>query len=65
MGDGKKSFQPMNVNFGLFPDIDVPKPQDGKRLRGKEKTRARKRAMALRALADIETWLGGARQAAE
>jgi len=61
----KKSFQPMNVNFGLFPDIEIPKPEDGKRLRGKEKGRARKRAMAVRALADVETWLGVARQAAE
>jgi len=61
----KKSFQPMNVNFGLFPDIEVPRPDDGKRFRGKDKSRARKRAMAVRALADIESWLGGTRQAAE
>jgi methylenetetrahydrofolate--tRNA-(uracil-5-)-methyltransferase len=65
MGDGKRSFQPMNVNFGLFPDIETPKAQDGKRLRGKEKGRARKRAMAVRALTDLEGWLGGTRQAAE
>ena len=24
-----RSFQPMNVNFGLFPDIAAPKSQDG------------------------------------
>lgn len=24
---GKRSFQPMNVNFGLFPPVDVPKPE--------------------------------------
>lgn len=65
LSGGKRSFQPMNINFGLFPHIDTPKPQDGKRLRGKEKGRARKRAMAMRALSDIEGWLGGARQAAE
>lgn len=65
LGDGKRSFQPMNVNFGLFPDIEVPRPDDGKRFRGKDKTRARKRATAVRALGDIEKWLGGARQAAE
>jgi methylenetetrahydrofolate--tRNA-(uracil-5-)-methyltransferase len=63
---GSRSFQPMNVNFGLFPPIDIPKPADGKRLRGKEKGRARKRAMSARALSDIDAWLGrSARVAAE
>ncbi|MEJ8573296.1 methylenetetrahydrofolate--tRNA-(uracil(54)-C(5))-methyltransferase (FADH(2)-oxidizing) TrmFO [Microbaculum marinum] len=61
--DAGRSFQPMNVNFGLFPPIEVPKVP-GKRLRGKEKTRARKAAMSARALADIDGWLGR-RQAAE
>ncbi len=54
---GKRSFQPMNVNFGLFPPIETPKP-DGKRLRGKEKTVAKKKAMTARALADCQAWLG-------
>ena len=54
---GKRSFQPMNVNFGLFPPIEAPKV-DGKRLRGKEKTNAKKRAMTARALADCRDWLG-------
>ncbi|EKF16965.1 methylenetetrahydrofolate--tRNA-(uracil(54)-C(5))-methyltransferase (FADH(2)-oxidizing) TrmFO [Nitratireductor pacificus] len=53
---GKRSFQPMNVNFGLFPPVDVPKPE-GRRLRGKEKTVAKKRAMSARALADCRRWL--------
>ena len=63
---GKRSFQPMNVNFGLFPPIEAPKVE-GKRLRGKEKTSARKRAMTARALADCRAWLGmaAAAQAAE
>ncbi len=61
---GSRSFQPMNVNFGLFPPIEAPKPEDGKRLRGKEKGRARKRAMSARALADIDQWLAGPAQAA-
>ncbi len=54
----KKTFQPMNINFGLFPEIEIP-PHDakGKRIKGKEKTRARKRAMAARALADIADWV--------
>lgn len=61
-----RSFQPMNINFGLFPPIDLPKPADGKRLRGKDKSVARKRAMSARALADIDQWLGNsARVAAE
>lgn len=57
--DGPKAkFQPMNVNFGLFPPIDglVYKTQDGKRIRGKDKTRFRKRHLAERALKDIEDW---------
>lgn len=53
---GKRSFQPMNVNFGLFPPVEVVKPE-GKRLRGKEKTIAKKRAMSARALADWKDWL--------
>lgn len=53
---GKRSFQPMNVNFGLFPEITVPK-QEGVRLRGKEKTQAKKRALSARALSDFKIWL--------
>ncbi|MGU3576843.1 methylenetetrahydrofolate--tRNA-(uracil(54)-C(5))-methyltransferase (FADH(2)-oxidizing) TrmFO [Brucellaceae bacterium C25G] len=53
---GKRSFQPMNVNFGLFPPVEVVKTE-GKRLRGKEKTVAKKRAMSARALADWQAWL--------
>lgn len=64
---GKKgAFQPMNVNFGLFPDIEAPtKDADGKRLRGKDKSVAKKRALSARALSDIDAWLSEARQAAE
>lgn len=52
------AFQPMNVNYGLFPPIAVSssKGPDGKRLRGVDRTRAKKRAMSLRALADIDEW---------
>ncbi len=62
-----RSFQPMNVNFGLFPAIDIDRDADGRKLRGKEKSLARKRAMAARALADWKTWLDDTRlqQAAE
>ncbi|MBT1154301.1 methylenetetrahydrofolate--tRNA-(uracil(54)-C(5))-methyltransferase (FADH(2)-oxidizing) TrmFO [Aminobacter anthyllidis] len=63
---GKRSFQPMNVNFGLFPVMEAPKVE-GKRLRGKEKTVAKKKAMTGRALVDCRAWLGiaPAAQAAE
>ncbi|MPZ12783.1 MAG: FADH(2)-oxidizing methylenetetrahydrofolate--tRNA-(uracil(54)-C(5))-methyltransferase TrmFO, partial [Kiloniellaceae bacterium] len=54
---GKRSFQPMNVNFGLFPPVEIPKTE-GKRLRGKEKTLAKKHATTARALADCHEWLG-------
>lgn len=52
------TFQPMNVNFGLFPGIEgVPtRTEDGKRLRGKEKGRAKKREMTGRALRDLDDW---------
>jgi methylenetetrahydrofolate--tRNA-(uracil-5-)-methyltransferase len=64
--DNARSFQPMNVNFGLFPPVETPRGPDGKRVRGKHKAPARKQAMTARALADIDLWLGrSAREAAE
>lgn len=63
---GKRSFQPMNINFGLFPPVQIERPDNGKRFRGKEKARAKKLALSERALADTRTWLGlDERQAAE
>ncbi len=53
-GADAKTFQPMNVNFGLFPE---PPPKT----RGKD----RKRAQSQRALADLAGWLDPARVAAE
>jgi methylenetetrahydrofolate--tRNA-(uracil-5-)-methyltransferase len=54
---GPRSFQPMNVNFGLFPPLETsPKGEGGKRLRGSEKTLAKKRAMSARALEALEAW---------
>ncbi len=53
-----RSFQPMNVNFGLFPPMDPPShDDDGRRIKGKDKTFWRKRAMSRRALVDLSTWL--------
>ena len=56
-GDAR-SFQPMNVNFGLFPPISVPRQPRGKGPRS-GKSFERKRAMANRALADLDRWLSG------
>jgi methylenetetrahydrofolate--tRNA-(uracil-5-)-methyltransferase len=67
--EGPRSFQPMNINFGLFPPLSEPAPNkgpDGERLRGNAKTQARKKVLSARALADFDRWLGGtARVAAE
>ena len=55
---GSRSFQPMNVNFGLFPPVTVERGSWGKGPKN-SKAFARKRAMAARALADLEAWLEG------
>jgi methylenetetrahydrofolate--tRNA-(uracil-5-)-methyltransferase len=56
--DGKGSFQPMNVNFGLFTEIETPTHgPDGKKLKGEERGRAKKLALAERALSDLGAWL--------
>ena len=59
-GADAKTYQPMNVNFGLFPDIDA-KDARGRPLKGRD----RKKAMADRARASLAEWLGGAALAAE
>jgi methylenetetrahydrofolate--tRNA-(uracil-5-)-methyltransferase len=56
------AFQPMNINYGLLPPLEAPPVGKGRGERG----RARKRAMGVRALADLDRWLAdGARLAAE
>ncbi len=55
-GADAKTFQPMNVNFGLFPDLAPTE-----RVRGKD----RKKAMSHRALRDLQAWLADEREAAE
>jgi methylenetetrahydrofolate--tRNA-(uracil-5-)-methyltransferase len=56
---GPRSFQPMNINFGLFPPLASPptKKPDGTRLRGNEKTVAKKQAISARALTDLDRWI--------
>jgi len=44
-----ETYQPMNVNFGLFPPFDARVPK-----------KARKAAYAERALADLDRWIAGA-----
>ncbi len=56
-GGNADTFQPMNVNFGLFPPIETTK-KDFIGMKGKEKGRAKKKMMALRALNDIQKWNG-------
>jgi methylenetetrahydrofolate--tRNA-(uracil-5-)-methyltransferase len=58
---GPGSFQPMNINFGLFPPLprNPTRDENGKRLRGTEKSIAKKRALTARALADLDQWLSG------
>jgi methylenetetrahydrofolate--tRNA-(uracil-5-)-methyltransferase len=64
---GPRSFQPMNINFGLFPPIETPSHgPDGKRLKGSDKAAVRKRALTERAKADLSAWRGDSlAQAAE
>ncbi len=54
-GAEAETFQPMNVNFGLFPDIDL-RTEKGRPLKGVD----RKKALSARALADIDAWLKAA-----
>jgi methylenetetrahydrofolate--tRNA-(uracil-5-)-methyltransferase len=57
---GPSSFQPMNVNFGLFPPIAAPVAPEGRKFgRGSAKNLARKGALSERALADLERWIAG------
>src|SRR6202047_3469695 len=57
---GARSYQPMNINFGLFPPPCGPlKSDNGRRLRGTQKSLAKKRALTRRALDDLDRWITG------
>ena len=58
-GANPDSFQPMNVNFGLFPPLE---PVTGKK---RPRGRDRKLGYTRRALADLNDWLAMPRAAAE
>ena len=63
---GPSSFQPMNVNFGLFPPLkEVPTFDRHSKLgRSTAKALARKSALTRRALADLGHWISGSVPAA-
>ncbi len=50
--EGAASFQPMNANFGLFPELTEP-IEKGRR----PKRRARREAYCVRGIADFKAWL--------
>ena len=54
-GGNAETFQPMNVNFGLFPPIGIMDAR-GRPLRGD----VRKRAFTTRAARDLDPWLNAA-----
>jgi methylenetetrahydrofolate--tRNA-(uracil-5-)-methyltransferase len=55
---GPRSYQPMNINFGLFPPLgEEPRKPTGGKLRGSLRAQARKEALTRRAKADLEAWL--------
>lgn len=61
-GANADTFQPMNVNFGLFPPVDETELlREGKR---KVDSKDRKRAMSHRALADFDVWVKSFKSAA-
>ncbi len=58
-GADAETFQPMNINFGLFPPPEPP-GKGQKKLKGKD----RRRFYTSRALQDLAGWLDGTRAAA-
>ncbi|MEG3617924.1 methylenetetrahydrofolate--tRNA-(uracil(54)-C(5))-methyltransferase (FADH(2)-oxidizing) TrmFO [Magnetovibrio sp. PR-2] len=54
-----ENYQPMNINFGLFPPAEIderPPELKGKRLKKSERKKARKAAVCARALEAVEDW---------
>ena len=60
-GDAQaETYQPMNINFGLFPPADIddrPPELRGKRLKRGDRKKARKAAVCARALAALKVWM--------
>jgi len=58
-------FQPMNINYGLLPPLEAPKvDEDGKKIPLKERGRAKKRLMSIRALNSLKAWRDAAETSA-
>ena len=56
------AFQPMNINYGLLPPMEAPKADaEGHKIPLKERGRAKKRLMSVRALNDLNLWLENAK----
>lgn len=62
-GANADTFQPMNINFGLFPPLDDTEAyttytnKNGKEMRKRLKGADKKKAVSARALKDIDLWL--------
>ncbi len=54
--EGSK-FQPMNINYGLLPPLEAPRTdEDGKKIPPKDRGRAKKRLMSIRAMESLKAW---------
>ena len=62
-GANAETYQPMNINFGLFPDLAGEEGllENGRRLKGRD----RKKAYTARAARDFSQWISSHSQAAE
>ncbi|MCW8915916.1 MAG: methylenetetrahydrofolate--tRNA-(uracil(54)-C(5))-methyltransferase (FADH(2)-oxidizing) TrmFO [Magnetovibrio sp.] len=59
-GADAENYQPMNINFGLFPPADIndrPPELKGKRMKRGERKKARKAAVCARGLAALTQWI--------
>jgi methylenetetrahydrofolate--tRNA-(uracil-5-)-methyltransferase len=55
-GGDPSTYQPMNVNFGLFPPLIEPASQNGKKNK-RMGARDRKSALSRRALSALDAWI--------
>ena len=59
-GAEASTYQPMNINFGLFPPIDVKIPrktEDGQKIKKVDRKRMGKKMLSERALNDLKEWV--------
>lgn len=59
-GADAKTYQPMNINFGLFPETELndrPPELRGKRMKRGDRKKARKAAVCARGLKDMMAWI--------